>query len=488
VWAVVKVKVFYPALYITGIILIMLAAFMTLPVLALSWFYVENWQAFVLSALITLCVGVVLTYSFRGENLYLNTKQLFLITFCCWFGVSIFSTLPFIFCSQHFSLSDAVFESVSGITTTGSTVLTNLDHMPRDILLWRSMLQWLGGIGIIGMAIAVLPFLHVGGMRLFKTESSDWSEKSHPRAKDATMALLRVYILLSVLCALSYFFAGMTPFDAINHALTTISTGGYSTHDTSMGYYDSDSVHWVAVVFMAISSLPFLILVRFLSGFDIKAFWDQQVVGFLFISTTLSVMLTVYLYFHHDFVFSESVKMAFFNITSIISTTGYVSADYDAWGPEAIVLFFFVTFIGGCSGSTSGGMKIFRFQLSYLLLKGQLVKSIHPRAVITKYYNNRIVSDEIITSAVAFSYLFLCTFALLTLLLALHGFDFITSISAAATVLSNVGPGLGEIIGPAGTFQPLHDDTKWLLSLGMLLGRLELLTVYAIFSWHFWNN
>ena len=481
-------KVFFPALYITGIILIMLSAFMSLPVLALSWFYVENWQAFVLSACITLGVGLFLTYSFRGENPYLNTKQLFLITFCCWFGVSIFSSLPFIFCSQHFSLSNAVFESVSGITTTGSTVLTDLDHMPKDILLWRSMLQWLGGIGIIGMAIAVLPFLHVGGMRLFKTESSDWSEKSHPRAKDATMALLRVYILLSVLCALSYFFAGMTPFDAINHAMTTISTGGYSTHDVSMGYYDSDGVHWVAVFFMAISSLPFLILVRFLSGFDIRSFWDQQVIGFLFITTALSIMLAVYLFFHHDFIFSESLKMAFFNITSIISTTGYVSADYDVWGPEAVVLFFFVTFIGGCSGSTSGGMKIFRFQLSYLLLKGQLLKSIHPRAVITKYYNNWIVSDEIITSAVAFSYLFLCTFAFLTLLLALHGFDFITSISAAATVLSNVGPGLGEIIGPAGTFQPLHDDTKWLLSLGMLLGRLELLTVYAIFSWHFWNN
>jgi trk system potassium uptake protein TrkH len=471
-----------------GIILVMLAIFMSLPVMVLSWFYVENWPPFVLSACITLLVGVVLTYTFRGENLYLNTKQLFLITFCCWFGVSIFSTLPFIFCSQHFSITDAVFESVSGVTTTGSTVLTDIDHMPRDILLWRSMLQWLGGIGIIGMAIAVLPFLHVGGMRLFKTESSDWSEKSHPRAKDATMALLRVYILLSVLCALAYFFAGMSPFDAINHAMTTISTGGYSTHDASIGYFHSDLVHWVSVFFMAISSLPFLILARFLIEFDFRAFRDQQVIGFAFTLISLSIVLSVYLYGHHDFALSESLKMAFFNVTSIISTTGYVSADYGTWGPEAVVLFFFITFIGGCSGSTSGGMKIFRFQLSYLLLKGQLIRSIHPRAVITKYYNNRIVGDEIITSAVAFTYLFLCTFALLSLLLALHGFDFITSISAAATVLSNVGPGLGDIIGPSGNFSPLHDNTKWILSLGMLLGRLELLTVYAIFSWHFWNN
>jgi trk system potassium uptake protein TrkH len=303
-----------------------------------------------------------------------------------------------------------------------------------------------------------------------------------------TVALIRAYLLLSLLCALAYFVAGMSPFDAINHALTTISTGGYSTHDASMGYFHSDLVHWIAVFFMITGSLPFLIYARFIAGRNFRVFLDQQVVGLLLVTTVISTLLAVYLHNSHHYAISDSVTMAFFNITSIISTTGYASTDYGAWGPAAVVLFFFMTFVGGCSGSTSGGMKIFRFQLSYLLLKTQILKSIHPRAVITRYYNKRVVNDEIISSAVAFTYLFLCAFALFTLLLALQGLDFITSISAAATVLSNVGPGLGDIVGPTGNFQSLPDATKWLLSLGMLLGRLELLTVYAVFSWHFWYH
>jgi trk system potassium uptake protein TrkH len=280
----------------------------------------------------------------------------------------------------------------------------------------------------------------------------------------------------------------MPLFDAINHAMTTISTGGYSTHDASFGYFNSVSIHWIAIVFMALGSMPFLVHVRFFSSLNIRVFGDYQILGLVSIISGISLFTTMYLYFTYGYDLSESLTLAFFNITSIISTTGYASTDYIAWGPAAIVLFFFITFIGGCSGSTSGGMKIFRFQLSYILLKEQITKTIHPRAVLPRYYGERTIDNEIIISAVAFTYLFLMTFALIALLLAMQGLDFMTSISGAATALANVGPGLGEIIGPAGNFQTLSDATKWILSAGMLLGRLELLTIVAVFSLQFWNT
>lgn len=466
----------------------MLSISMTLPVTMLIWAEPVNWRAFATSSVITLISGIILTYTFRKNYVSLRTRQLFLITFFSWVGVSIFSSLPFILCTNHFSITDAVFESVSGITTTGSTVLRGLDYMPQDILLWRSMLQWIGGIGIIGMAIAVLPFLHVGGMRLFKTESSDWSEKSHSRARDASMSLLNAYILLTVMCAGIYFAAGMTLFDAVNHALTTISTGGFSTHDLSMGYFNSRHIHWTAVIFMILGGIPFLLHARFFTSFNARIYGDYQVRGFLLIICGASIIVSLYLFKTHDYSITDALSLGFFNITSVITTTGYASADYNVWGSAMIVMFFFVMFIGGCSGSTSGGMKIFRFQLSYLLLKEQITKSIHPRAIFSRHYNNRVIDDDIISSAVAFTYLFLILLALMTLLLSLSGLDFMTSISGALTSITNVGPGLGNTIGPAGNFQSLPDIAKWLLSAGMLLGRLELLTVVAIFSWRFWST
>lgn len=465
----------------------MLSIAMTLPIILLLSVDTTDWQAFVYAALLTLISGMLLAYFFKQDFNNLQTRQLFLITFTSWIGVSAFSSIPFILCDEYFTVTDAVFETVSGITTTGSTILTQLDQMPKDLLFWRSMLQWLGGIGIIAMAIAVLPFLHVGGMRLFKTESSDWSEKSHSRAKDASKALVTIYCTLTIACCLMYFVNGMPVFDAVNHAMTTIATGGYSTHDASIGHYQDSGIEWTAIIFMASGSLPFLVYVRFVTTRDIKVLFDQQVLGFIKIVCVISLLTGLIVMNTLELDLETAIRVAFLNITSVISTTGYASSDYNAWGSTAVVIFFFAMFIGGCSGSTSGGMKIFRFQLSYMLLKQQLIKTLHPRIVLTNYYNGKAVGDDITESAVAFTFLFFLTLAAATFLLALLGLDYITALSGALTALTNVGPGLGSQIGPAGNFSGLPELAKWVLAICMILGRLELLSIFAILSWYFWN-
>lgn len=478
---------FRPVVHILSVLLVILSIFMTLPVNLLWFGDHSDWQAFVSSSAITLAVALVGLFITRRDTGNLKQKEMFVLTVSSWIILPGFASLPLLLSDLHLSVTDAFFESLSGITTTGSTVLVGLDDMGQDILLWRSIIQWMGGIGIIGMAVAILPFLGVGGMRLFATESSEWTEKALPRTGTLGKGLMLVYVSLTLACVLVYWASGMSLFNALNHALTTLSTGGYSTSDSSMGQFDSDLILLESSLFMMLGALPFFLFVRFING-QRNALWcDAQVLAFLKILFIAAALITAFRIAGGEDEYVSVFISALFNVTSIVTTTGYASEDYSLWGPVSVALFFFLTFIGGCSGSTSGGMKVFRFQLAYMLLREQMKNLLHPNAILSRKYNGRVVSNDIITSCIAFLTLFMVTLAALSLVLSLQGLDLVTSVTGAATALTNVGPGLGELIGPAGNFKSLPDAAKWTLCVGMLLGRLELLSVAVLFSPAFWR-
>ncbi|MBN7769066.1 TrkH family potassium uptake protein [Marinobacter daepoensis] len=470
---------------------ILLSVFMTLPVLLLAATPsgAPNAVAFAESAVIVCVLGILgLLLTFR-EPRDLKPRYMFVLTVSSWFVIALLSSLPFYLSDNGISAADAFFEGTSGITTTGATVFTGLDTMDKDLLLWRSILQWLGGIGIIGMFVAVLPFLRVGGMRLFATESSEWTEKALPRMRTLSRGLLFVYVVFSIVAVVTYYLSGMSLFDAFNHGLTSIATGGFATSDLSMGKF-SDLILLESTFFMIIGSLPFFLFVREMHGQRGVLFRDQQVRLFLTILFVVPAMLTLYRWWVSPVPFDpvHNYTATLFNVTSVVTTTGYASEDYSAWGPLAFVVFFFLMFVGGCSGSTAGGMKIFRFQLSLIILREQLMRLLHPRAVFTRNYNGRAVSDEIISSMIAYTFIFLLCLLVITVLLASLQLDFVTALSGALTSLTNVGPGLGDIIGPAGNFSPLPDAAKWVLAVGMLMGRLEILSVVIVLSPGFWRG
>jgi trk system potassium uptake protein len=481
-------KMLKPLFQLLSIALFCLALLMLLPLLLYFSDDGINVSAFATGAGITLLASGISWQLGRHGSGRLVSRQMYIITSGSWAVVPLFGLLPFVLISSPLSFTDAFFETVSALSTTGSTVMVGLDNTSRDVLLWRSILQWFGGIGIIGMAIAILPSLKIGGMRLFQTESSDWSEKATPRTYNMLAGIISAYLGISLLCAIAYFLGGMSLFDAINHSMTTVSTGGFSTSDESFGQFHSSLLQWICVIFMISGSIPFLLYVRMWSHRNFSAIWDFQVKALLGLLFGVSLVLAADLDLSDQMGFWEAFTVSALNVTSVVTTTGYASADYSHWGSAATVLFFFLTFVGGCSGSTSGGIKIFRFQLCFSLLKNQIVKSIHPSATLTTKYGGRHVSEDIIQSCVAFLFFLMAIMILLTFLLALTGLDFITSITGAATALMNVGPGLGDLIGPAGNFQHVSDSAKWLLCLGMLLGRLEFLAVMILFTPTFWRG
>jgi trk system potassium uptake protein TrkH len=481
-------KLLGPTLLILGAILNILALFMLVP-LALSIAYnSDNQLAFFSSATITSLVGIAFLLMGKRSRLdFMQPRQVFLITTVAWTGVSLFSALPFILIDHPLTLADAVFEAVSGVTSTGSSVMVGLDQLPKDVLLWRSLLNWIGGVGIIGMAIAVLPFLRVGGMRLFKTESSDWSDKAMPRARSLMAMIIYCYIGLSILCCLAFWLAGMDFFNAVNHAMATVSTGGYSTSDASFAQFDSLLLHWIAILFMLAGAFPFVIFVRMLINRRFIVLEDTQVRGLLLIVAIMTLILTAQLIITEQMDPFRALTMAGFNLVSIVTTTGFASGDYQLWGPVSFVVFYFAMFVGGCSGSTSGGIKVFRLQIFAGLVKEQIITAIHPRAIISRRYNGRLISSEIIASSISYMCLMAACLIVIAVILAFTGLDMVTSISGAATAVMNVGPGMGDVIGPAGNFSSLSDTAKWALSAGMLLGRLEFLTILVLFTPAFWR-
>ncbi len=479
-----------PLIKLLGLLLVLLGSFKAAPTLLLAF---QNEAAdtkiFLFSMLFTLGCGGIMVFIGSLAPFHLRGRQIFLLTTLSWIVLSLFSALPLFFGSTQLSIADAIFESVSGLTTTGSTILTGLDSMSHGILLWRAILQWLGGIGIIVLGMAILPFLQVGGMRLFQSESSDWSEKALPRSGTLAKAIGKVYVGLTTLCVLSYWLAGMNPFDALVHGMTTSATGGFSNYDASMGQFAATpSILWIGIVFMFLGSLPFVLFVHMIQGNPRPIFKDSQVQALAKILLVAVLIMTFYLVNQQNWAWSAAFTQAAFNIVSVISTTGFSSTDYNGWGNFAVLFFLYIMFIGGCSGSTSGGFKVFRHQLSLVLMRNQMMTLLHPRGVFSQQYNGRPVPDDVIRSMVAFAFFFFATIAVLALALSFMGLDFISSFTAAVTAVANIGPGLGDTIGPAGNFATLPDLGKWLMSLGMILGRLEIVTFMILFTRAFWRT
>lgn len=474
--------------YVLGVLLVSLAVLMLLPALADSVSGNPDSGAFVLAAVITGFCGGALALGNQISDLQLSHRAAFLVTVLGWVVISAFGALPFVFSGLGFDYADAFFESISGFTTTGSTVLVGLDRMPPGILLWRALTQWVGGIGIIAMAVAILPFLRIGGMQLFRTESSDRSDKVLPRPGQIALAIGEVYLLLTLLCVIGYLLTGMTAFDAVTHAMTTLSTGGYSTHDASFAYFTNPLTHWVAALFMILGSLPLVLYVYVAQRGTRAISRDVQARTFLLVFAVVSLVLAFSLWSDEGLTVGDAFRYSAFNVASIMSSTGYASADYTLWGPFATMIFFVLTFLGGCTGSTAGGIKTFRLQILALLLKTQLRQMLYPHASHTPRYGDKQISSDIIASVALFVFIYMAGIALLATGLAAIGLDFETSLSGAATAIGNVGPGLGSIIGPAGNFKSVPDSAKWMLSAGMLLGRLELLTVLVVISPDFWRR
>ena len=472
-----------PLLLALGVMLLPLGAMMLLPALM-----GEGWRIFLISSGLTLACGSALILAYWDEMPPLTIPQAFLLTVLSWISLASFAALPFAFSSLELSYTDAFFESMSGLTTTGSTVITNLSSAPKSVLLWRALLQWMGGIGIIVTAIAVLPMLQIGGMQLFRTESSDSSEKILPRAAQIAGQISLLYAALSLLCMAAYFLAGMSGFDSAAHAMTTIATGGFAAHDSSFAHFDSAAIEMVAILFMILGSLPFVLYLSALGGQPRRLLTDEQTRGFFGILLTAFFLIFLALLARglEDPLFAA--RRALFNTVSIMTGTGFTTADYGLWGSFALAIFFLLIFIGGCAGSTSCGVKIFRFLVLWRVSLRALKQSIHPQGVFPARYNRLPLSDSVAASVMNFFVLYLAVWALVSCLLILAEMDVVSALSAAATSLSNVGPGLGSLIGPSGSFAPLSAPVKWILAFAMLAGRLELFTVLVLFAPSFWRR
>ena len=476
----------YKTVFFTlGILQIILGIFMLIPIFV-QFFFKETDSSFFGASIITIIFGTLFFLSNLDHDKKLNLQQAFLLTALSWLSIAIFGSLPLIFSEVNFSFTNAFFESMSGITTTGSTIIPNLEEMPKAILLWRAILQWLGGIGIIVMAITLMPIMNVGGMQLFKISNSDSSEKILPKSKEIALRLIYIYSGLTTLCAISYKILGMNTFDSITHSMTTIATGGFSNYNESIGFFNSFSIEISAMIFIILGSLPFIAYIKFLNGNRRIFFSDIQIRTFLKIILISILILSIYLFLDKS---SElNFRTVLFNVISILTGTGYVNAQFDNWGGFPLIIFIGLMFIGGCAGSTTCGIKIFRFQILYSFVLNQLKKIIYPKGIFVLKYNQSPVDDKFTASIISFIYMYLVIFFAITALLSLTGLDFITSISGAATSISNVGPGLGSTIGPNGNFSSLPDISKWILSFGMILGRLELFAILVLFLPSFWRN
>ncbi|MDF3383882.1 MULTISPECIES: TrkH family potassium uptake protein [Sulfitobacter] len=476
-----------PVGYVVGLLVAVLGLAMIIPILVDLAEGRGQWWVFVESALITtLGGGMIALASANGVREGLTIQQTFMLTTGVWLMLPLFGALPFVLGATEASVTDAMFEAMSGLTTTGATVLTGLEDLPKGLLIWRGILQWLGGIGIVVVAMVFLPELRVGGMQIFKSESFDTFGKILPRAGQIATQISVIYLWLTLACMLSYLALGMTTFDATVHALTTVSTGGFSNYDASFSTF-SGPAEYVAAIFMILAALPFVRYVQLINGNPVALHRDPQVRGFFMTMTFLVVIVFFVLRSGTTYESERVLREAIFNITSIISGTGYASADYMQWGSFAVALFFFIGLIGGCAGSTTCSIKIFRYQLLFASIRAQLRRIRSPHGVFTPRYDGRPVGADVLSSVMSFFMFFVVSLGLISVALSLTGLDFVTSVSGAAAALANIGPGLGEIIGPAGNFSSLNDTAKWILIIAMWIGRLELMAVYVMFTAKFWR-
>ncbi len=474
--------------FMIGILLVVLGFSMLIPYM-MQLIYNENSHSFVSSSFITIFIGILFVLANLDREFKLNLRQTFLFSTLAWLMVAIFGSLPFLLSPKEFTFSEAFFESMSGITTTGATIITDLDKSPKSILLWRAIMQWLGGIGIVVMAITILPLLKVGGMQLFKMEGPDSTEKILPRTIEVATIIISTYLALTFLCGLFYWLFGMSIFDSISHAMTTIATGGFSTHNDSIGFFKSSNIEITASIFIVLGSIPFISYLKFVHGNKSIFFKDVQIKGLInLILISVLIMFLYLLFIGYESNTLDKIRISSFNVISILSGTGYVTDDFGLWGKFSLIFFLFLMFVGGCAGSTACGIKIFRLQMLFIFLKNQIRKLIYPNSVIISKYNNQKISDNFINSVIVFIFSFLFIFLIIAMLLSISGLDFLTAISGAASAISNVGPGLGDMIGPNGNYKAIPDLSKWILSIGMLLGRLELFAVLVLFFPSFWRN
>ena len=478
----------YKTVFFTlGILQIILGAFMSIPIIT-QFLYAEFDSSFVIASIITLIFGILFLISNLDYEKKIDLHQAFLITSLSWITVAIFGSLPFFFSNLNLTFTDSFFESMSGITTTGSTIITNLENTSKSILIWRALLQWLGGIGIIVMAITLMPLMNVGGMLLFKVLNSDSSNEILPSSKEISIKLILIYISLTFICGLSYKIFGMSIFDSITHSMTTIATGGFSNYNESIGYFNSYKIEVVAILFIILGSIPFISYIKYISGNKKIFLKDSQITTFVKLIFISILILFIYLLFKDGIFSFSNLRSITFNVVSILTGTGYVTKEFDQWGSFPLFYFLILMFIGGCAGSTACGIKIFRVQILFRFIINQLKKIIYPRGIFIIKYENNNVDDKFLASIISFIYLYIIIFFILTALLTLTGLDFITSISGAATSISNVGPGLGSLIGPNGNFSQLPEISKWILSLGMILGRLELFAILTLLLPSFWRK
>jgi trk system potassium uptake protein len=477
-----------PVAHLVGLHVAALGAFMLAP------FTIDladdngNAPGVLLAAVLTMLAGFAVSLVTRRTDLSgLSRPQAFLLTVSVWAILPVFGALPFVISAPFASYTDAYFEAISGLTTTGSTVFSGLDTAPRGMLLWRAMLQWFGGLGIVIVAVIFLPAMRIGGMQFFHAVSMDISGEIIPRATQIASDLLALYLGLTVCCMLAYAATGMTAFDAICHGMTTVSTGGFANYDASFGGF-GPATQYASIVFMIAGGLPFIRFVELSRGRPRPLLRDTQIRSFLGIVFGTAAVVASAEILVHGADAEPAIRAAIFNLTSIITTTGYASLDYGQWTSVGVAVAFVAAMIGGCSGSTSGAAKVFRLQILFSTLLVQMQRMRTPHGVLALRHQGRAVEPDIVSSVMAFLFIYLLTIGLIAIILSLIGLDFITSLTAPLATVTNVGPGLGPVIGPAGNFSPLPDAAKWLLCFGMLLGRLEFISVLVLFVPLFWRR
>ena len=477
-----------PVGYLIGLLVCFLGAMMFVPMVFDIFARNGHWTSFAISGGLTSVLGGILAISCANTvDEGLTIRQTFMFTTGVFLVLPVFGALPFIWGGTDLSLVDAFFETMSGLTTTGATVLDGLESLPDGILVWRGLLQWFGGISIIIVAMVFLPLLRVGGMQLFRWESYDTLGTILPRAAEITRSISMIYVSLTAACALGYAFSGLSLFDAFVHSMTTIATGGFANHDTSFQDLGARA-EYVGALFMVLAALPFIRYFQLVTGSVRPLFRDSQIKSFLAIAIVIVVALVTWQFAMNGQDAEPAFRKALFNGISILTGTGYASDDYSRWGSFPITLFFLIGLFGGCAGSTSCSIKIFRIQLLAAFVISQVKRIVYPNAVVTVRYEGRQVRSDVSASVMTFFVTFLSTLVFIALLLSLSGLDLVTSLSGAAACLANIGPGLGQEIGPAGNYASLGDFAKWVLAATMLLGRLELMAVYALLTTRFWRG
>ena len=479
---------FRPILNILGLLLCIESIALLIPMIFDYINNNEDWKQFFFISCLTFFIGLVLYVGFKNEKLKINLRQAFLLTILSWLVIALFGSLPFMYSSSSLNFTNAFFESVSGITTTGSTVISNFDSLSEGILIWRSLLQWFGGIGIIVLAVAILPTLQIGGMQLLHMEHDDPYEKTLPKINKFIFEIIFLYFGLTILCLFSYYFNGMNAFDSLIHSMTTISTGGFSNKSLSFGYFDSQTLENISILFMILGSLPFVIFIKFIHGQKNSLFKDDQIRLFIFLLVSIVLISCFWVKHYLNIEWSSALRLTTFNITSILTGTGYTSTNYNNWGGFGLIIILMIMFIGGCAGSTTGGVKIFRFQILFRGVRLQIKKLTQPHAVFLMKFNKKTVTENTYTSIISFFFIYILLFILSSVILSFLGLDFLTALSASASAISNVGPGVGEIIGPNGNYSGINEIGKWVLAFTMLIGRLEIFTILVLFSKNFWKK